>query len=147
MMSFVVFFFFFKQKTAYEMRISDWSSDVCSSDLLIVVPRRTVGIDPPPLAKHPDAAIGSLLIHGGCRRIAQAVCGDAAQLQRFKISPAAGEKGFGNRLAGGSLNARAMVVPLAAQARTVNRRHYGPGEEPLDRNGAAKGTSVSVRVE
>src|SRR3546814_8894773 len=28
------FFFFFKQKTAYELRISDWSSDVCSSDLL-----------------------------------------------------------------------------------------------------------------
>src|SRR3546814_5811072 len=28
-----IFFFFFKQKTAYEMRISDWSSDVCSSDL------------------------------------------------------------------------------------------------------------------
>src|SRR3546814_17831073 len=28
-----VWFFFFKQKTAYEMRISDWSSDVCSSDL------------------------------------------------------------------------------------------------------------------
>src|SRR3546814_3708192 len=30
----IFFFFFFKQKTAYEMRISDWSSDVCSSDLL-----------------------------------------------------------------------------------------------------------------
>src|SRR3546814_18735215 len=29
----VLVFFFFKQKTAYEMRISDWSSDVCSSDL------------------------------------------------------------------------------------------------------------------
>src|SRR3546814_10289154 len=29
----VLFFFLFKQKTAYEMRISDWSSDVCSSDL------------------------------------------------------------------------------------------------------------------
>src|SRR3546814_1532551 len=29
----IVYFFFFKQKTAYEMRISDWSSDVCSSDL------------------------------------------------------------------------------------------------------------------
>src|SRR3546814_7632090 len=29
----VLMFFFFKQKTAYEMRISDWSSDVCSSDL------------------------------------------------------------------------------------------------------------------
>src|SRR3546814_1425171 len=32
---FVFVFFFFKQKTAYEMRISDWSSDVCSSDLMI----------------------------------------------------------------------------------------------------------------
>src|SRR3546814_17479202 len=31
----VLVFFFFKQKTAYEMRISDWSSDVCSSDLRI----------------------------------------------------------------------------------------------------------------
>src|SRR3546814_2638323 len=30
---FFFLFFFFKQKTAYEMRISDWSSDVCSSDL------------------------------------------------------------------------------------------------------------------
>src|SRR3546814_5529143 len=30
---FLLIFFFFKQKTAYEMRISDWSSDVCSSDL------------------------------------------------------------------------------------------------------------------
>src|SRR3546814_12588295 len=30
----VMFFFVFKQKTAYEMRISDWSSDVCSSDLI-----------------------------------------------------------------------------------------------------------------
>src|SRR3546814_8210792 len=41
-----VFFFLFKQKTAYEMRISDWSSDVCSSDLGIlsiaagILPRR-----------------------------------------------------------------------------------------------------------
>src|SRR3546814_16728802 len=34
-MSLCLFFFFFKQKTAYEMRISDWSSDVCSSDLLV----------------------------------------------------------------------------------------------------------------
>src|SRR3546814_7348674 len=32
-MSYLCFFVFFKQKTAYEMRISDWSSDVCSSDL------------------------------------------------------------------------------------------------------------------
>src|SRR3546814_10570150 len=32
----MLFVFFFKQKTAYEMRISDWSSDVCSSDLPLV---------------------------------------------------------------------------------------------------------------
>src|SRR3546814_6659418 len=41
-----VVFCFFKQKTAYEMRISDWSSDVCSSDL------RAKGL---PLASHDDA--------------------------------------------------------------------------------------------
>src|SRR3546814_17697474 len=34
-------FFFFKQKTAYEMRISDWSSDVCSSDLAMLNHART----------------------------------------------------------------------------------------------------------
>src|SRR3546814_5696240 len=42
-------FFFFKQKTAYDMRISDWSSDVCSSDLLadrgaVVAQRPEIGI-------------------------------------------------------------------------------------------------------
>src|SRR3546814_8682117 len=36
-MCWYVCFFFFKQKTAYEMRISDWSSDVCSSDLEVAV--------------------------------------------------------------------------------------------------------------
>src|SRR3546814_1644288 len=33
-------FFFFKQKTSYELRISDWSSDVCSSDLLYIEAKR-----------------------------------------------------------------------------------------------------------
>src|SRR3546814_1065506 len=54
----VCLFFFFKQKTAYEMRISDWSSDVCSSDLERAVeianggPRdlATLAIDPPDCA-------------------------------------------------------------------------------------------------
>src|SRR3546814_9723579 len=35
--SYIVLFFFFKQKTAYEVRISDWSSDVCSSDLTAIL--------------------------------------------------------------------------------------------------------------
>src|SRR3546814_2048805 len=38
----ICFFFFFKQKTAYDMRISDWSSDVCSSDLHAV---ECIGLD------------------------------------------------------------------------------------------------------
>src|SRR3546814_7602921 len=51
--SFSVSFFFFKQKTAYEMRISDWSSDVCSSDLNQRFERRlhqrvVVGLDRDP---------------------------------------------------------------------------------------------------
>src|SRR3546814_5191895 len=53
-------FFFFKQKTAYEVRISDWSSDVCSSDLIA----RHLAVDPAVgayrnaagrLDQHPDA--------------------------------------------------------------------------------------------
>src|SRR3546814_2177227 len=47
----VVLFFFFKQKTAYEMRISDWSSDVCSSDLSAPVQTRPP-IDLPPRSSH-----------------------------------------------------------------------------------------------
>src|SRR3546814_3180476 len=39
-----IFFFFFKQKTAYEMRISDWSSDVCSSDLATLADGRVAGV-------------------------------------------------------------------------------------------------------
>src|SRR3546814_18585956 len=41
-----IFFFFFKQKTADEMRISDWSSDVCSSDLQIGAVQFLVTIPP-----------------------------------------------------------------------------------------------------
>src|SRR3546814_16364064 len=39
----LVIFVFFKQKTAYEMRISDWSSDVCSSDLIVFESDRSGG--------------------------------------------------------------------------------------------------------
>src|SRR3546814_4986676 len=46
MFVYIVFLFFFKQKTAYEMRISDWSSDVCSSDLIAGV------VNPPAAGKY-----------------------------------------------------------------------------------------------
>src|SRR3546814_8121112 len=75
----MVFFFFFKQKTAYEMRISDWSSDVCSSDLkganYPLTPRyrrckrqshkdmkivARAPIPPPPISVTPDLDPGSI---------------------------------------------------------------------------------------
>src|SRR3546814_15787696 len=52
--------FFFKQKTAYEMRISDWSSDVCSSDLLGVL---VAGADPSIADPH-ERLIFSKLVRG-----------------------------------------------------------------------------------
>src|SRR3546814_5823741 len=57
-----VLFFFFKQKTAYEMRISDWSSDVCSSDLMGDVEHGAVliehrDIQRPPVAQLETAAL------------------------------------------------------------------------------------------
>src|SRR3546814_4674518 len=55
------YFFFFKQKTAYEMRISDWSSDVCSSDLgyLVVDPGTVIATHlNHKLAKHSAELLG-----------------------------------------------------------------------------------------
>src|SRR3546814_15368304 len=56
-----VVFFFFKQKTAYEMRISDWSSDVCSSDL--GEQRQAVGILRARPARQHDDEIGDMAVH------------------------------------------------------------------------------------
>src|SRR3546814_19222988 len=83
-------FFFFKQKTAYEMRISDWSSDVCSSDLTL---RAIVDLDALPLAHDEiDAAcraqqpLGRTAIyHDGflLPNIAPSVVGGAARRRRW----------------------------------------------------------------
>src|SRR3546814_9299675 len=57
-MCLLVVFFFFKQKTAYEMRISDWSSDVCSSDLVARALSgsfaRRVAAEPACSRRHPE---------------------------------------------------------------------------------------------
>src|SRR3546814_4285467 len=50
-------FFFFKQKTAYELRISDWSSDVCSSDLLPPAGRGSGAAGPAPAQRRCAAAL------------------------------------------------------------------------------------------
>src|SRR3546814_1106736 len=78
----MVCFFFFKQKTAYEMRISDWSSDVCSSDLAPVVAGQHAGRD----AKQEGAADGER--HHGIGRagapddVRQQVAADAVGAQQ-----------------------------------------------------------------
>src|SRR3546814_5897201 len=60
------FFFFFKQKTAYEMRISDWSSDVCSSDLADDI--LNLALDNRVGPQSGDRAARTGRIDRGCRR-------------------------------------------------------------------------------
>src|SRR3546814_2840579 len=85
--------FFFKQKTAYEMRISDWSSDVCSSDL--------VGADgelaaPGRAPSQADAQARPLLLAGRVDDLADDVCAEstvgAADRQGLAV-PAVGQAG------------------------------------------------------
>src|SRR3546814_2716559 len=54
---FLFYFFFFKPKTAYEMRISDWSSDVCSSDLDLTTEARAVAALDGPFGAATDVRI------------------------------------------------------------------------------------------
>src|SRR3546814_12880418 len=68
------FFFFFKQKTAYEMRISDWSSDVCSSDL---------GLTAPPCLRRVAALSGDVNDIAVIDRALAALFPDDAGLQRW----------------------------------------------------------------
>src|SRR3546814_2489541 len=71
-------FFFFKQKTSYEMRISDWSSDVCSSDL------RNAGIS----ASAPSATTSSRVPAATASRIrAAATSGDRPLSIALSLSP------------------------------------------------------------
>src|SRR3546814_19520160 len=77
---FCFFFFFFKQKTAYEMRISDWSSDVCSSDLQFT----TIAIE----RRHPP----QLEAVGFCAAIYQATNPSSVRADSKRGQDAAGSK-------------------------------------------------------
>src|SRR3546814_5268502 len=89
----IVMFFFFKQKTAYEMRISDWSSDVCSSDLSISTRRRRILLRSHParamvarardrlrlrtvvpVEEHPGRDVGTVALALGRPKIGRASC-------------------------------------------------------------------------
>src|SRR3546814_7497364 len=56
-----VIFFFCKQKTAYEMRISDWSSDVCSSDLAATFLTSLPAVAAEPLTAEQKAAVQAIV--------------------------------------------------------------------------------------
>src|SRR3546814_18596715 len=111
-------FFFFKQKTAYDVRISDWSSDVCSSDLVIdeillqraitdpaFVARTAVHVDhrgqpvarPGSLghiedARHGHAVIGRKADDLARHQIARRNAGRASVEQRRTVAPRQGEQ-------------------------------------------------------
>src|SRR3546814_3453559 len=72
----IMIFFFFKQKTAYEMRISDWSSDVCSSDLLVDALGRLAAI---------------LASHSGTRTMPGQPGADVLAGRAFGLGPGAGQ--------------------------------------------------------
>src|SRR3546814_5864399 len=85
--AFLMMFFFFKQKTAYEMRISDWSSDVCSSDL--GGERQLIPLQNRLGASHPKLTQAVLLMEANIEEplttdeIAQHVCVSRRQLERI----------------------------------------------------------------
>src|SRR3546814_8987140 len=64
----IVLFFFFKQKTAYELRISDWSSDVCSSDLSRGRRRRCRAGPPRWAGEDKDFGMAMRLVHEAMER-------------------------------------------------------------------------------
>src|SRR3546814_10087771 len=74
-------FFFFKQKTAYEMRISDWSSDVCSSDLHVLAAVRVA------MVVLQAQAVGGAGDHPGARMVVADV-ERHAQLARWCVAAA-----------------------------------------------------------
>src|SRR3546814_18790447 len=117
------FFFFLKQKTAYERRISDWSSDVCSSDL--GCPRPACPSPARYDRSRPD--------------LPGPVCTQSGERLGRRHEPGAclPPHPLAFRLAGQVLDRRLAVDPGQEQ----------PGQQRRDRKSVVKGKSVSVRVD
>src|SRR3546814_15817131 len=145
-------FFFFKQKTAYEMRISDWSSDVCSSDLVAAVKavREATGMS---LKDAHDLVRAHANRPGGARV-------DASGRVEFEFPPAAAAA-----VARGELVEAIALLPAAnPQPSLTNARdaveHFRRGalptadqpaeqvlsESPPDRQRAPPGKRASIRL-
>src|SRR3546814_16158529 len=128
-------FFLFKQKTAYESRISDWSSDVCSSDLDVVSMARPLLADPDFVKK---AAQGRADEINTCIACNQACLDHAFQL----------------KMASCLVNPRACHETELNYTPAANRKRIavvGAGPAGLatatDRKSVVEGKSVSVRVD
>src|SRR3546814_4360216 len=116
-----VYLFFFKQKTAYEMRISDWSSDVCSSDLPafddLRLARDAMPIDPGPRpdpSRHPAREAARAERRGG-GRIADAHLAEHDEVEvgvdhRRAAVQRVEAFGFAHRGVGGEIGGRPVEV-------------------------------------
>src|SRR3546814_16513361 len=141
--------FFFKQKTAYEMRISDWSSDVCSSDLWLVRPASSDG--------------GFLDVYGELR-----VRAETQRRARMTVAPDQRHLNIVGTLHGGFLMAivdhalfagpMALGIEDAAGGVTIDEsvpflapaedgRHLAAGVDDLDRRGVVRGKGLADGVE
>src|SRR3546814_11613527 len=124
--SVLFWFFFFKQKTAYEMRISDWSSDVCSSDL--------------PGKLHPRGPGRHRRAPHGRARSAEAGADQPAARPRRNAELREPSQGRELRHARRAVRARGVD-----RARRI-RRGAAEGIQPADRKSVVSGMSVSVSV-
>src|SRR3546814_17439027 len=120
-------FFFFKQKTAYEMRISDWSSDVCSSDLSISVEmpvNRRWSVDG--LVEAPLVDQGNDLV------LITKLVGIDRAVMTTQIDEPDGHVG-GDRM---------VDADQVREIKPAIVLRIPPGETEVDRNGVEKGKSV-----
>src|SRR3546814_16669562 len=111
-------FFFFKQKTAYEMRISDWSSDVCSSDLVRLDRVLEPGLCPALLEATADGAdVVALAVAVEQRQLAAGLLQAAAQPGELSDRGAVFPPCAAERLGRGGRSVQALSPCFAAMLR------------------------------
>src|SRR3546814_10952234 len=136
-----MFVFFFKQKTAYEMRISDWSSDVCSSDLTHacfaiqrhaanpVLSCRAAGLSVRP---SPDRAAGGL---GGARQRPDVHAGAADWGGAGNGDHDGWRHGTGHARDPATAPARCSLSPDLCRIYFTHCRHAPPEKAPVGKEG------------
>src|SRR3546814_12617346 len=137
------FFFFFKQKTAYEMRISDWSSDVCSSDLTAAAAIEPAFPEPPPTPAPVSAATPEASGNDAAAEAANDA-GETAVPPEVAQTPVTGAPAPTTP----SLPPRSAAVPVGAGAQPVLQQRTPVRVAPEDvRQGGVAGQGVAVRVD